>query len=212
MFTVQDLTESVDTTSGALKIWVPYQKKVECREQAVLCTLFVDEFLLLMVVECNQLNNFIASFNNNQSTWITNKSICCAGLVYNLSNKNSAGGVVGRIEGENSTQFTSNPKYLEKSISGLCKAAELTQIEALSSNFSGGWFGSCSSSSQLVWDWGPVLPFRYPAGCGGGYQTASPLAVYWRSYALDLARERKQDYIDFKALYYGVTYESGAGD
>lgn len=70
------------------------------------------------------------------------------------------------------------------------------------------------SSSTACLGLGACVTFPIPSlVLAASLRLAARVAiVFAASYALDLAKERKQDFIDFKANYYGVTYESGAGD
>lgn len=224
MFTVKDLTESVDSLTGALKIsgGASIRKRLNVRGAG----LFYNTLDVAGISSFNgglnvtNSNPFVASFINttNQHGITVQVNNAAPGWSNNFVEfRNSAGAVVGRIEGENSTQFTSNPRYVTELnlLEAYVRAAELTLVEAsVNVVLAGGDVVAAATSSTACLGLGACVTFPIPSLIAvAAIKLAARVAVVGGAgYALDLANDRKQDFIDLKAGLYGVTYESGAGD
>lgn len=224
MLTVKDLTESIDSTTGALKIFggAGIRKKLNVRGAG----LFYSTLTVAGVSTFNgglnvsNSNNFIASFINtsNQHGITIQVNNAAPGWSNNFVEfRNGAGGVVGRIEGENSTEYTSNANYVRQlnHLEAYVLAAELTQFEALVNiALAEGDLVAALSSSTACLGLGACVTFPIPSlVLVASIKLAARLAIlFGAGYALDLAKERKTDFVNFHSSYYGVTYESGAGD
>ena len=225
MLTVKDLTESIDSTTGALKIFggAGIRKKLNVRGAGLfygtLDVAGISNFNGGLNVSTSS-NNFIASFINttSQNGLIIQVNNAAPGWANNFVEfRNGNSQVVGRIEGENSTQFTSNANYIRQlnHLEAYILAAELTQFEALVNVvLAEGDLVAALSSSTACLGLGACVTFPIPSlVLVAGIRLAARIAiVFGAGYALDLAKERKTDFVDFHSNYYGVTYESGAGD
>jgi hypothetical protein len=166
-------------------------------------------------------NSFVANFRNNLNN--SGISIQVANAAPGHSNnfvefRNASGGVVGRIEGENESEYLTNPNYVRElkilendvkfagiqvaTASYFVAAGAAQLVGALSSSTVCVGFGACVTV--------PVVSFIVSAG----------LNVTARAVGLAVAVERekgvkarKEDYVNGKKPpHVGLTFESGAGD
>ncbi|MEP7321786.1 MAG: hypothetical protein ABI761_07695 [Saprospiraceae bacterium] len=132
---------------------------------------------------------------------------------FRKNNKN----VVGRIEGQNSTEYLSDRNYVRELAildtrvymaelilaQGLINVAMATAEVAAAASSATGCFGA-----------GFCLAFPIPSSIiisslklGLRVALLIPIGI-----GLDIAHEKKQDLVNYKASTYGVSYESGAAD
>lgn len=224
MLTILDSTQSIDTTTGALKVFggVGIRRRLNVKGAAS----FANTLSILGTASLNNTmyvknsGSFIANFINTSNQ--NGISIQVANAVPEWANnfmefRNSSGGVVGYIEGENSTQSVNNGNYaleIEK-LNFRIHTAELAIVIAAGTLIVAGkaLIGALASST----------------GCSGlGFCVTAPIASLIVKATLDVggaaadlinnsfrtvdAIADKDAYIAYKAARVGVTYESGSGD
>jgi len=224
MLTILDLTESIDSTTGALKVLGGVGIRRRLNVQGA--TSFSNT---LMVGGVTQLNNtlyvkssgsFIANFANG--SLLNGISIQVNNAVPEWANnymefRNSASGIVGYIEGENSNQSVTNGVYLyeieklnfrihtaELAIAiaaGTLIVAGKSLIGALASSTGCAGLGFCVTA--------PIASLIVKATFDVGGAAADLINNSFRT--VDAIAD-KNAYITYKAARVGVTYESGAGD
>lgn len=166
-------------------------------------------------------NSFVANFRNNLNN--SGISIQVANASPGHPNnfvefRNSGGGVVGRIEGENESEYLTNPNYVRE-LDILKNDVKFAGIQVVTASYfvvagAAQLVGALSSSTVCV-GFGacvtvPVFSFIVSAG----------LNVTARSIGLAIAVEREKgvkarrdDYVNGKKPpHVGLTFESGAGD
>lgn len=224
MTTIKDLTESLDTSSGALKVWggVSIRKRLNVGGAVS----FLNNLQVAGITTINNslsvmnTGSFIAHFTNT-----TNQH----GIRIQINNpapgdanhfvefRNSSGGVVGRIEGENANEYKLNAKYildknnletsiylaevtvasnairLASAIAGVVAAAASTTVCA--------GLGVCVSA--------PIISMIVQAALDVAART---IALASSIVGLDDAKARLSTFISYKDARIGVTYESGSGD
>ena len=224
MVTIKDLTESLDPTSGALKILggVGIAKRLNVGGSAY----FGNTFNVAGATTMNDsfgvtsTQNYVATFINQSAQngiaiKIGNSS---PGLANNyLEFRNNAGGVVGRIEGENGTEYTNNPSYLVEigklnsailsseiawAISIVTLVIAAAQIIARVAAFT-----TCVGLGAMACI--PVISMIVKAGVDFAAAEVQEIAA---GGAVDQANNAKNAYTTYKMNHIGVTYESGAGD
>lgn len=224
MLTILDPTESIDSASGALKVLGGVGIRRRLNVQGA--TSFSNTLTIGGVTELNNTlfvkssGSFIANFSNgNISNGI---SIQVNNAVPEWANnymefRNSSSGVVGYIEGENSTQLVNNGVYyneIEK-LNFRIHTAELaiviagatllvagkSLIGALASSTGCAGLGFCATA--------PIASLIVKATFDVGGATADLINNSFRT--VDAIAD-KDAYIAYKAARVGVTYESGAGD
>jgi len=224
MFTIKDLTESIDSASGALKVFggVGIKKRLN-----VLGNVSIGN--TLGVIQRVSLNNslnvtgsgsFVANFtntgNNNGISIQVNDP--APGNDNNFMEFRSTGGaVVGRIEGENISEYKLNETYLraiDKLQTGIL-AASIAEVLSL--------------IKVAVATAGLIAAATSATFCAGfGLMVCAPVPSLIVKAALDIvgaailaaanviaiidAATRYQDFKNYADTHYGVTYESGAGD
>jgi len=224
MLTLLDLTESIDSTTGALKVFggMSIRRRLNVRG----ATAFAGSLNIGGISTLNNTmyvrssGNFIAQFTNTSNQ--NGISIQVANAVPEWANnfmefRNSSAGVVGYIEGENSTQSVNNLLYAHEieNLNFRIHSAELAIVIATATLFiAGKTLVSALSSST---------------GCSGlGFCVAAPITSLIVKATLDVggaaadlinnsfrtvdAIAEKDAYINYKAARVGVTYESGSGD
>ncbi len=224
MTTIKDTTESVDTLSGALKVRGGVGIGLNLNVGGAV---FIGN--ALSVTGTTTLNNtlnvisggyFAAHFTNTTNNHGISIQINTAapGWANNyIEFRRVGGGVVGRIEGENQSEFTSNPNYIR-------------QVALLNSNITFSEIAVATATIYLASAIaGVVAAATSFTPCAGlGFCVTSPLISFIVKAALEVAargvglglavaqliknKDRKNDYINYKASHVGVTYESGAGD
>ncbi|MBK7373711.1 MAG: hypothetical protein IPJ09_20185 [Saprospiraceae bacterium] len=224
---ILDMTNSFNPTTGALKVsgGVGIGGKLNVGQKLTVTGLTTLNGGLIqakkgLFVTANGpfIASFIrtTSFNNGISIKVNNPSPGWANNFVEF--RKNGGGVIGRIEGENLSQYLLNPNYIREievldfditfaeitvataSMFVVAAAAEL--VAALASTTACIGFGACATA--------PVASFIVKAG----------LAVTARAVGLGLAVARRDEAKDQKTAYIaykgpprvGVTYESGAGD
>jgi len=224
MLTIKDLTQSIDSTTGALKIFggMGIRRNLQVAGAVSIANAFTVNGVttLTNVLNVTNASNYIAEFIN--STDQNGISIQVANPNPGWSNnfvefRNSGGGVVGRIEGENGSQYTSNPDYVRRLtlINTWVDAAELIVIEAaLNVAMASADVAAAASSSTACLGLGACVTFPIPSLIivAVAKLALRIIAVSLAGVGLDRAFDNKDAFIAYKAARYGVTYESGSGD
>ncbi len=225
MLTIKDLTESIDSTTGALKILggAGIKKKLNVGGNASIGnTLYINRSAFLNdSINVSSSESYVASFTNtgNQNGISIRVNNPFPGNSNNFMEfrNNSGPGVVGRIEGENLSEYKLNPAYqreLEKlqgqilaavvaeGIAVITLAAATTFLLAAATSIS--W---CAGLGVMVCAPIPSLIFK------GVLDVASAVpGIAGGAVAILDATIRYVEWKDYKDTHTGVTYESSAGD
>jgi len=224
MTTLKDLSQSFNDSTGALKVLggVGIRKGLNVREAVsfnntltVAGITTMDDSLIV-----KSSSSFVANFKN-----LTNQN----GIRIQLNNsqpgdanhfvefRNSTGGVVGRIEGENASEYMANPRY-QLELQRLS-----TKVDYAAFLIAGATFREAAAIAYVV---AAALSFTFCVGLGAC--TAAPIISFIVQSVLELAsatvslastivvfeaaKARKQDFLTYTSNNIGVTYESGSGD
>jgi len=224
MTTIKDLSQSFNDSTGALKVLggVGIIKRLNVREAVSFdSTLTVAGITTMddsLIVKSSQ--SFIAHFKNK-----TDQN----GIKIKINNaqpgdanhfvefRSSTGSVVGRIEGENASEYMSNPRYI------LELQRLSTKVDYAAFLIAGASFRTAGAVAYVV---AASLSFTFCVGLGAC--TAAPIislivqaAIELASAAVSLAstivvfeaaKDRKQDFLTYTSSNIGVTYESSSGD
>ncbi len=224
MTTVFDSTESVDTLSGALKVLggVGIRKRLNVGGHSIFFnTLTVEgQTSINNKLNVSNSNSFVANFVNtsNQHGIRIQVANGAPGWSNNLMEfRNSSSGVVGRIEGENGSEYQNNPAYGN-------------EIDFFNFRIQSAFIAVGAASATLAIAIKSLAgAYSSSTGCAGlGFCATAPIAslavkasvdlvgaladVISNSVRTALAFADKDDYIAYKAAKFGVTYESGNGD
>lgn len=225
MLTIKDLTESIDSTTGALKVLggVGIKKRLNVGGNvAIGNTLFVNKSAYLNdLLNVSSSEAYVASFTNTGnyngiSIQVNDPAPGNANNFMEFRNNNGPG-VVGRIEGENISEYKLNPAYIKESdnlqlgilaavvseglaVVKLAVAAKFLIAAATSASFCAG-FGImvCAPVPSLIVKGVLDVAAAIPLVAGGAIVIAD-------------ATTRYQDWKAYKDTHIGVTYESSAGD
>ncbi|MBK8280206.1 MAG: hypothetical protein IPK94_08875 [Saprospiraceae bacterium] len=224
MTTIKDLTESSSYSTGALKILGGMGIKRRLNVAGI--TSFSNTLSVAGVsVLSNSLhvanpNSFIATFTNttNQNGLSIQINNPAPGWANNFVEfRNGSSSVVGRIEGENSGQFMSNQRYINElaiyddavlraqlnvaSAAVFLASATAGVIAAAASSTACVGFGVCVTT--------PIISYIVFAAIEAAARVG---AIVASAYGLTVANDKRSEFITFKTMRAGVTYESGAGD
>jgi len=224
MTTIQDVTESMDSLTGAMKVLggVSIRKRLNVGGVSVINkTLQVHGVTTLnSTLGVYSSDPFVASFTNysNQngiSIKINNAAPGWANNFVEFRNGNSF--VVGRIEGQNSSEYLSNANYNRELtvVRTDLKFAEITVVTA-AYHMTGAILGvvAAAASSTTCAGLGvcgtvPIVSLIIKSLLEAGARaTALARAVIVRDDFID----RKSEFVSYYASRIGVTYESGSGD
>ncbi len=224
MATIKDLSQSFNDSTGALKVLggVGIRKRLNVGEDVLVGdTLQVSGSTTVndsMIVKGAQ--NFIANFinhTNQHGIRIQIGSPSPGDANHFVEFRNSTGGVVGRIEGENANEYMLNPRYTMElqrlstkvdygayllASSALRVASGITFVVAAATSFTfcvG--LGACTAA--------PIISFIVQAAielASAGVQLGLAIVGF------DAAKARRSDFLTYTSSRIGVTYESGAGD
>ncbi len=224
MLTILDLTQSIDSTTGALKIFggVGIRKNLNVKGATAFAnSLTVGGITTLdSTLYVRNSGSFIANFTNGSNQH--GISIQVNNAVPEWANnfmefRNGSAGVVGYIEGENSTQSPNNLYYINEieKLNFRIHTAELAIVIGVATAFIAG--------KSLV------SALASSTGCAGlGFCATAPIASLIVKATFDLggaiadvinnsfrtvdAFADRDAYVAYKAARVGVTYESGSGD
>jgi len=224
MITIKDLTESIDSATGALKVLggVGIKKRLNVRGNAsfgntlhVIRTASLNDLLSVTSSE-SFIANFINTGNNNGISIQVNDP--APGNDNNFMEfRNSGGGVVGRIEGENISEYKLNETYLraiDKLQSGILAASVAEALTLIKVGVASAELIAAATSATFCAGFGlmvcapvPSLIVKAALDIVGAALLAAANVI-----AIIDAATRYQDFKDYADTHYGVTYESGAGD
>jgi len=223
MTTILDLSQSFNDSTGALKVLggVGIRKRLNVGG----ATWFGSTLNVFGATTLNNTLNvtnshhFVANFinmidGNGMSIEVANPM---PGWDNNFVEFRGSGGIVGRIEGENASQYMMNDRFINEvaeydtdilkaellvASTALDLAAAISGViaAATSVTFCVG-LGVCTTTPIISLTVGAVLKAALYAG-----------AVAIVSYLLVNAHDSKDDFLDYKMNRIGVTYESGSGD
>ena len=224
MTTIKNVTESIDTLTGALKVWggVGIRKNINVGgDVAFRKSLYISGVTTFdSTVTVKSTGSFIAHFRNiydknGISIQINNSAPGWANNFVEF--RKNTGGVVGRIEGENSSQYMSNVRYQNE--------LELRNFNIL--------YGELLVTSAAIREASAIIyvvaaATSFTVCAGLGVCAAAPIISFIVQAALELAsatvtlannivglvaaHDRKNDFLTYTSTHVGVTYESGAGD
>lgn len=224
MTSVTDVTESTDTLTGALKVFggAGIRRRLNVGGAVSLFDSLTVSGLTTMgnALQVTSGSPYIAHFINtsNQngiSIKLANPSPGWSNNFIEFRNSNS--GVVGRIEGQNQSEYLNNPNYIRELdiYKTDLKFAEATVITA--SYFlvgaAAGVVAAAASSTPCaglgVCGTTPIVSLIVKAAA----ELAARSIGLARAVELrDHFQERKDEFVNYHAARIGVTYESGAGD
>lgn len=224
MTTVQDITQSTDSLTGALKVLggVSIRKRLNVGGTALINkTLQVHGATTLnSTLGVYSSDPFVASFVNNSnqngiSIKINNASPGWANNFVEF--RNGSSGVIGRIEGQNASEYLNNPNYNRELtiVRNDLKFAEITVITA-SYHMAGAILGIAAAAASSTTCAGlgvcgttPIVSLIVKSLAEAAARaTALARSVEVRDDFID----RKSEFVTYHANHVGVTYESGSGD
>jgi len=224
MTTIKDLTQSLNDSTGALKVlggvgirkWLNVREAVSFENNLTVAGVTTMDDSLIV----KGSGSFVANFKNQ-----TNQN----GIRIQINNsqpgdanhfvefRNNAGGVVGRIEGENASEYMANPRY-QLELQRLS-----TKVDYAAFLIAGATFREAAAIAYVV---AAALSFTFCVGLGAC--TAAPIISFIVQSVIELAsatvalastvvvfeatKDRKQDFLTYTSSNIGVTYESGSGD
>ncbi len=224
MMTIKDSTQAYNDSTGALKIFggVGIAKRLNVGDVSYLGnTLYVKGVSTLNnTLTVINSGNFIVQFRNESnangiSIQINNSA---PGHANNFMEfRNASSGVVGRIEGENASEYMQNPNYLREleiyntailqaQLTVATAAVDLAMalvgvVAAATSTTICIGFGVCFTN--------PIIPLILGSVIKAGLAAAG---VVGSAVGLNTANNNKDKFLAYKAARIGVTYESGSGD
>ncbi len=224
MTTVKDITESTNTATGALKVFggMGIKKRLNVGGSGGFSSTLTVRNITSMFDSLNvtSSNSHIAFFKNetNQNGISIEVNNTAPGWANNFVEfRNSSAGVVGRIEGENVNEYKNNPAYifeLAKLNGSIVSASIALSIAAIVAGLATAALVGAISSATICAGFGvcvaaPVISLIVKAVLD---VAAGVINVVATAVGVAAAVGTKNDFINYKATRYGVTYESGAGD
>lgn len=224
MTTIKDITESVDSTTGALKVLggVGIRQRLNVGGAVSFgSTLLVSGVTTLNNTLQVTLNgSYIAHFinttdRNGISIQINNTTPSTANNFVEF--RKNGGVVIGRIEGENASEYTNNAAYILE-LSQRNNAITIAEIGvAVSTIYLAGAIAgivASATSTTLCAGLGVCVSAPIISMIVWSAADAVAKAIVLATSVVNLIKnqERRQDFINYKAARIGVTYESGSGD
>ncbi len=224
MMTIKDLSQSFNDSTGALKVLggVGIRKRLNVGGAAWFGNTLTVNGVTNLNGGLNVTNDnaFVADFINMSDA--NGLSIEVANPTPGWNNnfvefRNSNGGIVGRIEGENAGQFMQNQRYVnqlaEYNTAILQTDLQVTGTALDLASSIAGLIAAATSVSFCV-GLGVCLKSPIPsmivmAAIRVGLYAAAVAAV---AYLRVSAGEKRDDFVAYRMSQVGVTYESGSGD
>ena len=224
MTTIKSMAESLDSTTGALKVLggVGIRKNLHVggdvgfgRSLTVTGATTLDSIL-----NVNSKGNYIAHFintSNNHGLSIQIQNPTPGWSNHFVEFRNSGGGVVGRIEGENASEYKNNPAYVNElairdfnvlygellvTASVIREVSAIAYVVAAAASFT-----TCVGLGACVA--APVISFIVQAALE---LASASITLASNVVGLVAAKDRRTEYITYKDARIGVTYESGSAD
>jgi len=224
MVTVKDLTESIDSTTGAFKVFggVGIKKRLNVRGNVSIAgTLRVLQRASLNdLLNVTSSESFVANFrntgNNNGISIQVNDP--APGHDNNFVEfRNNGGAVVGRIEGENISEYKLNETYIwaiDKLQSSILAASVAEVLSLIKVGVSTAELIAAATSATFCAGFGLMVCAPVPSLIVKAALDIIGAAVLAAANVIAIidAATRYQDFKNYADTHYGVTYESAAGD
>ena len=226
MTTVNDNTQSTDTITGALKVYggVGIRRRlnvggaVSLYDSLTVSGLTTIGSFLQVTSGASYIAHFINTSNQNGISIRLGNANTAPGWANNFVEfRNSSSGVVGRIEGQNSSEYLNNPNYIreldiyetdlnfaEKAVitaSYHVVGAVAGVVAAAASSTPCAGLGVCGTT--------PIVSLIVKAAAE---LIARSIGLARNVIMRDHFEDRKDEFVNYHAARIGVTYESGAGD
>lgn len=224
MTTIKDNSESTDSTNGALKVLggIGIRKNLNIGINSTFGKNLNVEGISYFNNDLSVMSssNYVAHFKNTSNQngiyiEITNPQ---PGHPNNfISFRNTGNTIVGRIEGDNASEYKSNPEYLARIdlLSSAVTQAEL-KLAVSSIQLAGSVAGLVAAAASTTTCAGlgfcqtvPIISLIIKAGLD---VAAYGILVATGVVSLNATKDRKSEYIAYKDTHIGISYASGAGD
>ncbi len=224
MTTVQDLSQSFTDSTGALKVYggVGILKRLNVGGDAWFgSTLRVGGASYLSnLLYVTSSESFIVNFRNTSNRHGISIQVAngAPGWANNyLEFRGAFGNVVGRVEGENATEYTNNLKYkidLEVYETAIAYAGVIVAQQSINVAMAIAGVIAAATSTTICAGFGicftvPIISLNIVAGLTLAAYIGALVAA---GVGVVLAVKSRDDFVDYRAGRVGVTYESGAGD
>lgn len=226
MTTVNDPTQSTDTLTGALKVYggVGIRRRlnvggpVSLFDSLTVSGVTTIGSFLQVTSGAPYVAHFVNTTNQNGISIKLGNANTTPGWANNfIEFRNSSSGVVGRIEGQNSSEYLNNPNYIrelniyetdlkfaEKTVitaSYFVVGAVAGVVAAAASSTPCAGLGVCGTT--------PIVSLIVKAAAE---LIARSIGLARAVVMRDHFQDRKNEFVNYHAARIGVTYESGAGD
>lgn len=224
MMTVKDSTQSFNDSTGALKVFggVGIVKRLNVGGAAAFGSTLNVKGITSLTSTLNVINgsNFIAQFVNkaNQNGISIQVNNPTPGHANNyMEFRNGSSGVVGRIEGENASEYMLNPSFVNELAnynSAILQAQLKVAIASVDLAMALAGVVASASSTTVCIGFGacftnPIISLIVVAALKAGLMVGGVVAS---AIGLNTANNNKDAWLAYKAARIGVTYESGSGD